>query len=133
MKSGFLTALNRGVVVFDGAMGTSIHSCADCRPEDYLGRENCTDILVKSRPDLIQRIHEGFLAAGADVVSAVELIKKTMQGRRRSNPVQTMAARVQQLRTEPERLKVLVRDLQAMESQFQDCASKVKALAGGAQ
>lgn len=68
MKSGFLSALNRGVVVFDGAMGTSIHSCADCRPEDYLGRENCTDILVKSRPDLIQRIHEGFLAAGADVV-----------------------------------------------------------------
>ena len=68
MASGFLQALGKGVVVFDGAMGTSIHSCADCRPEDYLGRENCTDILVRSRPDLIQRIHESFLAAGADVV-----------------------------------------------------------------
>ena len=68
MGSGFLQALDRGVVVFDGAMGTSIHACADCRPEDYLGRDNCTDILVRSRPDLIQRIHEGFLAAGADVV-----------------------------------------------------------------
>jgi 5-methyltetrahydrofolate--homocysteine methyltransferase len=68
MRFPFLSALERGVVVFDGAMGTSIHACADCRPEDYLGRENCTDILVRSRPDLIQRIHESFLAAGADVV-----------------------------------------------------------------
>ena len=73
MKSGFLSALNRGVVVFDGAMGTSIHSCADCRPEDYLGRENCTDILVKSRPDLIQRIHEGFLA-GDDARNKNQLV-----------------------------------------------------------
>ena len=63
-----LRALERRLVVFDGAMGTSIHSCADCRPEDWLGRDNCTDILVRSRPDLIQRIHESFLAAGADVV-----------------------------------------------------------------
>ena len=68
MASTFQSALDRGIVVFDGAMGTSIHSCADCAAEDYLGRENCTDILVRSRPDLIQRIHEGFLAAGADVV-----------------------------------------------------------------
>ena len=68
MANGFLAALERGVVVFDGAMGTSIHACTDCRPEDYLGRENCTDILVRSRPDLIQRIHETFLEAGADVV-----------------------------------------------------------------
>ncbi|MFO0895259.1 MAG: methionine synthase [Phycisphaerales bacterium] len=64
----FLSQLERRVLVFDGAMGTSIHACADCRPEDYLGRENCTDILVRSRPDVIQRIHESFLAVGADVV-----------------------------------------------------------------
>ncbi len=68
MRSSFLQALERRVLLFDGAMGTSIHSCADCTPEDYLGRDNCTDILVRSRPDLIQRIHESFLAVGADVV-----------------------------------------------------------------
>ncbi|MFO0829324.1 MAG: methionine synthase [Phycisphaerales bacterium] len=56
------------MLVFDGAMGTSIHACSDCRSSDYLGRDNCTDILVKSRPDVIQRIHEQFLAAGADCV-----------------------------------------------------------------
>lgn len=69
----------------------------------------------------------------ADVISAVELIKKTLQGRRRNNPVQNMAARVQQLRTEPERLKVLVRDLQSMEARFQACVAKIKTLSGGAQ
>ena len=68
MERSFLRALEQGIVVFDGAMGTSIHACADCSADDYLGRENCTDILVRSRPDLIQRIHESFLAAGADVV-----------------------------------------------------------------
>ncbi|MCE9620515.1 MAG: methionine synthase [Planctomycetes bacterium] len=68
MASRFLDTLHKNVLLFDGAMGTSIHSCADCKPEDYLGRDNCTDILVKSRPDMIQRIHETFLLAGADVV-----------------------------------------------------------------
>ncbi|MDZ4831439.1 MAG: methionine synthase [Phycisphaerae bacterium] len=66
--ASFLTALDRKVLVFDGAMGTSIHACTDCGPLDYLGRDNCTDILVRSRPDVIQRIHESFLAAGADCV-----------------------------------------------------------------
>ncbi len=64
----FLGQLDLRTLVFDGAMGTSIHACADCKPSDYLGRDNCTDILVRSRPDMIQRIHESFLAAGADVV-----------------------------------------------------------------
>jgi 5-methyltetrahydrofolate--homocysteine methyltransferase len=68
MRPSFLQALEQRVLLFDGAMGTSIHACPDCTPADYLGRDNCTDILVRSRPDLIQRIHEGFLAAGADVV-----------------------------------------------------------------
>lgn len=68
MRSSFLQALERRVLLFDGAMGTSIHACPDCTPADYLGRDNCTDILVRSRPDIIQRIHESFLKVGADVV-----------------------------------------------------------------
>jgi 5-methyltetrahydrofolate--homocysteine methyltransferase len=66
--SRFLRELDRRVLVLDGAMGTSIHACPTCRHEDYLGRENCTDILVRSRPDVIQGIHESFLAVGADCV-----------------------------------------------------------------
>ena len=68
MTPTFLGQLDLRTLVFDGAMGTSIHACADCTPADYIGRDNCTDILVRSRPDIIQRIHESFLAAGADVV-----------------------------------------------------------------
>ncbi|MSR45100.1 MAG: methionine synthase [Phycisphaerales bacterium] len=68
MPHTFLGQLDRRTLVFDGAMGTSIHACADCAASDYLGRDNCTDILVRSRPDLIGRIHESFLAVGADVV-----------------------------------------------------------------
>ncbi|MCP4836926.1 MAG: methionine synthase, partial [Phycisphaera sp.] len=66
--SPLLEALTRRILVLDGAMGTSLQSCPDCRHEDWLGRENCSEILTKSRPDMIQRIHETFLEAGADCI-----------------------------------------------------------------
>lgn len=49
-------------------MGTSIHKCDCDLHRDYLGKENCTEILVRTRPDVIGGIHESFLAAGADVL-----------------------------------------------------------------
>src|SRR6185437_639958 len=36
--------------------------------EDFLGHENCTEILTESRPDLVREIHRGYLAAGADAI-----------------------------------------------------------------
>ncbi len=68
MQRSLLAALESRTLVFDGGMGTQIHACTDCTPADYLGRDNCTDILVRSRPDIIQRIHENYLEAGADIV-----------------------------------------------------------------
>ncbi|MGD9688677.1 MAG: methionine synthase [Phycisphaerales bacterium] len=68
MFSPFLQALRSRVLVFDGAMGTSIFQRNLSLEHDYCGCENCTDILVKTRPDVIQEIHEEFLAAGADCV-----------------------------------------------------------------
>ncbi len=68
MPSPFLQALSSRVLVFDGAMGTSIFQRNLSLEHDYCGCENCTDILVKTRPDMIQEIHEEFLAAGADCV-----------------------------------------------------------------
>jgi 5-methyltetrahydrofolate--homocysteine methyltransferase len=68
MSSRFLQELDRRVLVFDGAMGTSIYKHNLTVEGDYCGCENCTDILVKSRPDVIQGIHESFLAVGADCV-----------------------------------------------------------------
>src|SRR3954469_16273909 len=68
MASRFLSELGRRILVFDGAMGTSIHARPLDLHADYCGCENCTEILVRTRPDVIQEIHESFLAAGADVV-----------------------------------------------------------------
>src|SRR5262245_53214782 len=68
MPSRFLTEIEKRVLVFDGAMGTSIHQRDLDVHRDYCGCENCTDILVQSRPDVVREIHESFLAAGADCV-----------------------------------------------------------------
>ncbi len=68
MPSRFLQELSRKVLVIDGAMGTSIYARDLSVEKDYCGCENCTDILVKTRPDVIQEIHESFLAVGADCV-----------------------------------------------------------------
>ncbi len=68
MPSRFLDRLSRGLVVFDGGMGTQIHKVNLSIDHDYCGCENCTDILAKTRPDVIQAIHERYLEAGADVV-----------------------------------------------------------------
>ncbi len=64
----FLQQLARRVLYFDGAMGTSIHEYPLDIEKDYLGRENCTEALVLGRPDVIQEIHESYLAVGSDVV-----------------------------------------------------------------
>lgn len=62
------TALRR-VLFLDGAMGTSIHNIDSLDLErDYLGRENCTEVLLLTRPEVIQGIHEDFLRAGSDAV-----------------------------------------------------------------
>ncbi len=64
----FLETLTRRRIVFDGAMGTATHAANLDVEKDYWGKENCPEILVRSRPDLIQSIHESFLAVGADCV-----------------------------------------------------------------
>lgn len=64
----FEQELSSRVLVFDGGMGTQIYSRSLSVEHDYCGCENCTDILVKTRPDVIQDIHELYLSAGADVV-----------------------------------------------------------------
>ncbi len=68
MSSRFVQELAKRVLVCDGAMGTSIHKHDLDVQKDYCGCENCTDILAATRPDVIQGIHESFLAVGADCV-----------------------------------------------------------------
>src|SRR5262245_13536515 len=68
MPSLFTQELSRRVLVFDGAMGTQIHKVPLSLEHDYHGCENCVDLLSATRPDVIQKIHESYLEAGADAV-----------------------------------------------------------------
>ncbi|MEP7000244.1 MAG: homocysteine S-methyltransferase family protein, partial [bacterium] len=65
----YLEALDSRVLVYDGAMGTNIQR-HNPTPDDFGGKalEGCNDNLVLTRPDIIQSIHESFLAVGCDVV-----------------------------------------------------------------
>ena len=49
-------------------MGSTIQNIDLDVETDYLGHENCVDLLVRSRPELVQQIHEQYLAAGSDAV-----------------------------------------------------------------
>ncbi len=61
-------SLAERVLVLDGAMGTMIHAAPLSIETDYLGRENCPEILNVTRPDVIQDIHRAYLEAGADII-----------------------------------------------------------------
>src|SRR3979411_3517495 len=68
-QSRYLEELKHRVLIYDGAMGTNIQRY-NLSPEDFGGKalEGCNDNLVLTRPDVIQAIHESFLAVGCDVV-----------------------------------------------------------------
>ncbi|HZK17666.1 MAG TPA: homocysteine S-methyltransferase family protein, partial [Anaerolineaceae bacterium] len=68
-KSAYLDALDKGVLIFDGAMGTTLQSY-NLSPEDYGGAdlEGCNDALVLVKPQVVLEVHRAFLEAGADVI-----------------------------------------------------------------
>ena len=63
----FLQTVRERVVIYDGAMGTNIHE-RNPSLDDYWGKENCSEVLVLSRPDIIRDIHADFFRVGCDVV-----------------------------------------------------------------
>lgn len=63
----FSDRIKKGLVLFDGAMGTQVHNLNPGESE-WGGHEGCPEILNLTIPDKIQQIHEKYLAAGADVI-----------------------------------------------------------------
>ena len=63
----FLQTVRERVVIYDGAMGTNIQK-HNPTLDDYWGKENCSEVLVLSRPDIIRDIHADFFRVGCDVV-----------------------------------------------------------------
>ncbi|OGR51785.1 MAG: hypothetical protein A2049_11605 [Elusimicrobia bacterium GWA2_62_23] len=75
------------IPVFDGAMGTYLQGFG-LKEADYAGHEGLNEMLSLSRPDVIGRVHEDYLAAGADFVetntfgaNAAVLAEYGLQGR----------------------------------------------------
>ncbi len=65
----YLDALACSVLVFDGAMGTSLQA-QRLTAEDFGGERTngCVDYLVISRPDAVLKVHRSFLEAGVNVI-----------------------------------------------------------------
>jgi 5-methyltetrahydrofolate--homocysteine methyltransferase len=68
-KTGYLEALKQRVLIFDGAMGTSLQaqklSAGHFGGEAYNG---CNDFLVISYPLAVEKVHRSFLEVGVDVI-----------------------------------------------------------------
>src|SRR5690348_2879091 len=88
MVSPLLDALSERVLIWDGAMGTQIQA-AYLTPEDFILRDDpslppkvrevaqrldgksldgCNELLVFTRPDVIEAIHARYYEAGSDLV-----------------------------------------------------------------
>jgi 5-methyltetrahydrofolate--homocysteine methyltransferase len=63
-----LEALADRVLLCDGGPGTSIHTFGLDRSADCWGHENCTEILARSRSDVVREVHRAYYRAGADIV-----------------------------------------------------------------
>lgn len=63
----FRERVKQGLVLLDGAMGTEIQRL-NPTPEEWDGRNGCSEVLILTAPDKIRRIHERYYEAGSDVV-----------------------------------------------------------------
>ena len=69
-------ALGRRILILDGAMGTMIQRRGlgevDFRGERFAAHpqdlKGDNDLLALTRPDVIEAIHDDYLAAGADII-----------------------------------------------------------------
>ena len=77
----FLQTVKERVVVYDGAMGTNIQK-RNPTLDDYWGKENCSEVLVLSRPDIIRDIHADFFRVGCDIVETNTFRRKLDRSRR---------------------------------------------------
>jgi 5-methyltetrahydrofolate--homocysteine methyltransferase len=69
MSNNFLDLLKERVIVFDGAMGSNLQS-QNLTIEDWGGAnfENCSENLLYTKPEAIEKVHVGFLEVGCDVI-----------------------------------------------------------------
>src|SRR5438874_12401260 len=70
-EKNIVDAIARGIVVFDGAMGTTLQRmqlAGELTVKDFDGRQGCNEVLSLTRPDVVSGVHRGYLEVGCDVV-----------------------------------------------------------------
>ena len=68
-RAELAAALEERILVLDGAMGTMLQQ-RHLTAADFGGPEleGCNEVLVRTRPDVIQDVHRAYLEAGADII-----------------------------------------------------------------
>ncbi len=92
MKTNLLEQLEAGVVLGDGAMGTLLY-------ERGLPLDRCCEELVLTQPDIVRRVHEDYLTAGAQLIEtnsfAANRVKLARRGlENRMSEINAQAARL---------------------------------------
>ena len=59
--------LQNNIVIADGAMGTMLQA-QDPSLADFQNHEGCNEILNVTRPDIVESVHNAYLAAGVDAI-----------------------------------------------------------------
>ena len=105
MSSRFLDTLRSRVLLCDGGMGTLIQARDWDVDKDFLGRENCSEILNLTLPEFVLSTHVAFFEAGADcvetntfganqvVLAEFDLAERTREINRRAAEIAVAAAR----------------------------------------
>ena len=62
-KVDFDRLLKEKVLIFDGAMGTNLQA-HNPTVDDYAGLEGCTEILLDTHPEWIEKLHASFFEVG---------------------------------------------------------------------
>jgi 5-methyltetrahydrofolate--homocysteine methyltransferase len=60
-------ACQERVLLFDGGMGSMLQTY-ELSEDDFEGKEGCNELLVCTRPQIVQEIHSAYFKAGADIV-----------------------------------------------------------------
>ncbi|MFB9755289.1 methionine synthase [Paenibacillus hodogayensis] len=68
-KTALAKRLKEKILILDGAMGTMLQQ-ENLTADDFGGEEldGCNEILAVTRPDVLTKIHEAYLEAGADIL-----------------------------------------------------------------
>src|SRR5947208_15672992 len=84
----FAALLQKRIVVLDGAMGTTLQRLglteADYRGErfrDWKGKDlkGAIELLLLTKPEAVERVHEDYLRSGADVIETNTISATTIR------------------------------------------------------